>query len=159
MESDILLRDEEFLPAATNLISSAQQSIYISTFKAEMTTRPRGRRLIKLFDTIVEKSRLGLDVRFILNKFTGSKSVPFTNLFAIQELKRQKVNVRCFQHGRICHAKIIIVDGTKAILGSHNLSVKSCHNNFEISMYFHDEETVQQLAGIFIEIFENAKKV
>lgn len=159
MKNDILLRDEEFLPAATNLISSAQQSIYISTFKAEMTTKPRGRHLIKFFDLIVEKSRLGLDVRFVLNKFTGSKSIPFTNLYAIQELKRQKINVRCFVNDRICHAKIIIVDGTAAILGSHNLSVKSCHNNFEVSIFFQDTQTVQLLASIFMVMFEVAKKV
>ncbi len=154
-----LLLDEKFLPAAQNLISSAQHSIYISTFKAEMTTKPRGRHLLKLFDSIVEKSQLGLDVRFVLNNFTGSKSIPFTNLYAMQELKRQKVNVRCFPNDRICHAKIIIVDGTAVILGSHNLSVRSCHNNFEVSMYFHDKETVQRLASIFIKTFENAEKV
>lgn len=156
---NVILKDEQFLPAAQNLISSAQQSIYISTFKAEIITRPRGRRLLKLFNTVVEKSRLGLDVRLILNNFTGSKSVPFTNRYAIQELKRQKVNVHCLQPGRICHAKIIIVDGAAAILGSHNLSVKSCRNNFEVSIYFHDEKTVQHLAGMFIEMFDDAKEI
>ena len=154
-----VLLDNAFLPAAIDLIKSAERSIYISAFKAEITSKPRGRPLVKLFDALVEKSRLGLDVRFLLNNAGGLKYIPLSNLYVMQEFKKQKINIRSLQGDRICHAKLIIVDGKYAILGSHNLSVRSCHNNFEISLYTHHTETVQRLTAIYTEAFDSAKKV
>jgi len=158
MPERALLIDEQFLTTAQNLISRAQRSIYIATFKAEMTSQPRGRRLSRLFDTIIEKSLLGLDIRFIFNEFTGNKTIPFTNLFAMQQLKKHNINVRCLPSARVCHAKLIIVDGQAAIIGSHNLSVKSCHNNFEVSVYIDDYYTVPELANKYCEVWDAAKK-
>jgi len=154
-----VLCDEEFLPAAIDLISSAQKRIYISTFKAEITTRPRGRVLNLFFEKLFLKAASGLDVRFLINQFTGTKSIPFTNTFAVRELKKRKVDVRCLRNSRICHAKIIIVDYTAAILGSHNLSVRACHNNFETSLYFEHTGQIERLTAKYIETFNSAQKI
>ena len=154
-----LLIDEEFLPFATNLISNALHSIDISTFKAEITTKPRGRKLHKYFDLVIEKSRLGIPVRFLINTGNGLKHIPITNLYAVGQLKANKVKVRKLQDGRLCHAKIIIVDSRYAVIGSHNLSIRSCHNNFECSLACHDPEIVKRLSNVFTKTFESARGV
>lgn len=153
-----LLTNEQFLPAATELIAAATKSIFISTFKAELTTKPRGRRLIKLFDLVIEKTRLGLDTRLLISKRESYGHIPLTNLFAVRELKANKVKVRHLRNSRLCHAKILIVDGDIAILGSHNLSIKSCHSNFEISLCFDNPYVVGQLQGIYTSVWDDAKK-
>ena len=155
----LILPDEKFLPIATELISKAQKSIYVSTFKAEITSKPRGRRLNKFFDILVAKHLRQLDVRFLLNNSGGIKHIPITNLFVMQQFKKQKINIRCLQNDRVVHVKLIIVDGKYAILGSHNLSVRSCHNNFEVSLMIYQTETVQQLTAIYTKAFDSAIKV
>lgn len=154
----ILLPDEQFLPFAIDLIASARSTLDISTFKAEFTTKPRGRRLMKLFDSICYRSRFGIPVRFLISKRESYGHIPLTNLFAVRELKANKVNVRHLRHSRICHSKIIIVDRRMAIIGSHNLSIRSCCNNFECSVFFDDTETVNHLLNVFTKAFEDAKK-
>lgn len=153
-----LLTDEKFLPAAILLLSDAQKSIDISTFKAEMTTKPRGRRLKILFDLIIEKARLGIPVRFLISKREEYGHIPLTNLFAVREMKANGVQVRHLRNSRLCHAKTIIIDDELAILGSHNLSIKSCHNNFEASVCITKPYIVGQLKGFFTVAWEDARK-
>ena len=153
-----LLTDEQFLPAAIDLIASAKKSIFVSTFKAEMTTKPRGRRVVRLFNLLTDKAKSGVDVRFLISKREDYGHIPITNVYAIRHLRKNKVNVRHLRGNRLCHAKIIIIDGEVAILGSHNLSVKSCHNNFEVSLGITDPYIVGQLQGKYSIVWDDAKK-
>jgi len=153
-----LLIDEQFLPAATELVKQACHHIYIATFKAEITAKPRGRQLKKFFDAVAEQSRLGVDTRLILNRVSKMGSVPITNLYVIKELPKQGIPIHCLPYNRISHAKLLIVDEFAAIVGSHNLSVKSCHSNFEVSCLTKDPYVVGQLRGIFEQMWENTKE-
>lgn len=159
MAPDTLLLDEKFLPAAQDLVSRAKTRIWISTFKAEITSKPRGEKLSKFFNTLFEKARSGVDVRFMTNRIDEKGHIPISNVFAIRALKKNNVKVRHLRDPRICHAKIILVDCESAILGSHNLSVRSCHNNFEVSYLFTDLERATSMRTIFEQVWDNAKKI
>lgn len=157
MDLNILLIDEVFLPAAKALVSMARRSIYISTFKAEITSKPRGRKLSRFFDNICQQKMAGLDVRLLINTTTPRGSIPLSNSYAIAFLKKNRVAVRILPHERTCHAKLIIVDNWAVIFGSHNLSVKSCHNNFEVSYITHDKTVVAGLIDVYENVWNNAK--
>jgi len=145
----MILIDEDFLPQAIALITSAKSSIDISTFKAEITTKPRGLHLRQFFKILCDKKSQGVQVNFLINWNDDRRIVPMTNLYAIQELKKHKINIRVLRDDRCCHAKIIIVDRDRAIIGSHNLSVRSCHNNFEISYLIDDPASIVRLSTVY----------
>lgn len=153
----MLLIDNKFLPQAIALISTADYRIDIATFKAEIISKPRGRRLRTFFDTLIKKREAGVQINFLINWNTEKRACPLSNLSAIHELKNHKINVRILPNNRCCHAKIIIVDQDKAIVGSHNLSVKSCHNNFEASYLVLNPVAVARLSVVFVRTFLNAK--
>ena len=152
------IRDEEFLEAAKNLISKASKSIYISTFKAEISKKRRGEKLKALFDLLIDKAKKGVDVRLLTNRRDNRGYVPESNAYALRFLKSTKVKVRHLPNDRVVHAKILIVDRVKAILGSHNLSIKSCHNNFEVSCFLSDVIPVTYLACYYEDIWNTAKE-
>lgn len=154
----LILTDNEFLPQAKALIESAQRSIDISTFKAEITTKPRGLALSQFFKTLLLKAKEGISIRFLINWNQERRSCPKTNLYVITELKKTGIDIRHLKNNRCCHAKAIIVDKKKLIIGSHNLSVKSCHNNFEISYIVSDPEEVTSLSSTFDVSFMGAEK-
>ena len=154
----LLLTDNEFLPQARALVESATKSIDISTFKAEITTKPRGIALLHFFKALLLKAKGGVKVRFLINWNSERRSCPKTNLYVITELKKANINIRHLKQNRCCHAKTIIIDKEKAIIGSHNLSVKSCHNNFEISYVVPDPEAVARLTSVFDASFHDAEK-
>jgi len=154
----LLLKDNEFLPQARALIESAERSIDISTFKAEITTKPRGLALLHFFKALLLKAKEGVRIRFLINWNNERRSCPKTNLYVITEFKKAGIAIRHLKNNRCCHAKAIIVDKEKVIIGSHNLSVKSCHNNFEISYVVADPEAVNRLSSVFDASFNGAEK-
>ena len=152
-----LLIDEAFLPAAISLISNAKKSIYVSTFKAEIVKKRRGLRLVQFFDILVKKKAEKLDVRFLTNKQSRQGNVPTTNSYVIREMQRQRVPTRYLPNNRCTHAKLIIVDDCLAILGSHNLSVKSCHYNFEVSCFIEDPTIIEHIKARYETLWTKAK--
>lgn len=74
----------------------------------------------------------------------------------MQELKNSGVDVRYLKNNRCCHAKIVVIDRVICFVGSHNLSVRSCHNNFELSVFISETSLIDGIAGIFESTFLNA---
>ena len=154
----MLLVNQDFLPQVTALISMAQQSIDIATFKAEITSKPRGRSLRLFFDKLFEKRANGVEIRFLINWHNERRVVPLTNLAVIHELKKHKIEVRKLPANRCCHAKILLVDKKRAVIGSHNLSVRSCHNNFEVSFLVFDPISIDRLSSVFDTTFRDSQR-
>lgn len=153
----MFLFDDQFLPHALAMIDTAKSSVDISTFKAEITSKPRGLRLFEFFHKLRQKKENGVRVRFLINYHDDKRVTPKTNQYAITFLKNHKIDIKSLTHNRCCHAKVIIVDKEKAIVGSHNLSVKSVHNNFEISYLITDPVNICFLQVAYDRIFSAAK--
>lgn len=152
-----ILKDEKFLPAALALIAGARKSIWISTFKAEITSKRRGLRLKEFFDLLAERASAGLDVRVLMNKRDNRGHVPESNAYALRFFKSSKIKVRYLPNDRVAHAKIILIDNEAAIFGSHNLSVRSCHNNFEVSCLSTSDEPVLLLVKAYQDTWDTGK--
>ena len=155
----LLLTDNNFLPQAKTLVEQAKSSIDIVTFKAELTHKPRGTFLFAFFNELILQAKKGLRVRILLNWNSERRSVPLTNKYVMEQMKTNNVQVRHLPDNRCCHAKLILVDKQKAIIGSHNLSVKSCHNNFEMSYLIPDPETVKEISDVFARSWGNSIKM
>lgn len=155
----LLVVDNQYLSQSIAMINEAQKEICISTFKLERNEKPRGRRLQAFFDAIIQKLKSGVKVKVLFNWHDDKRCVPKTNYAASQSLKRYGADVRHLKNNRCCHAKLILVDKLKALLGSHNLSVRSCENNFELSYLIPDPESISHLSAIFESSFNDAQKI
>jgi len=154
----MLIIDNQFLWTAEKIIDEAKERIDISTFKAEITTKRRGEELYSFFQKIIEKAKSGIKIRVLLNWHDDKRSVAKTNLYVMRELKDANIEIRYLKNNRCCHAKIILIDKLKAIIGSHNLSVRSTQSNFEISYLLLDTTQIKQLSDVFERSFYDAQK-
>lgn len=152
----MIILDEQFLPQALTVIRCAKFQIDISTYKAEISLLPKGKMLRQFWELLKEKKWSGVDIRFLLNWNADRKSCPKTNINAYRYLHKAGIKVRSLNHNRCCHAKLILIDRRCAILGSHNLSIKSCHNNFELSTCIYDNNKTDLLQKYFDNIYQNA---
>ena len=155
----LLVIDNQYLSVAQALVEQAQKEICISSFKLEITDKPRGRNLKKFFESIIEKAKLGIKVKVLFNWHDDQRSVAKTNYSASIFLKNAGVAIRYLRNNRCCHAKLLMVDKEKVLLGSHNLSVRSTQANFELSYLIPDPETVAQVGALFNHLFEEAKSM
>lgn len=154
-----IVLDNEYLNIAKALIKDAKNEICISTFKLEINDRPRGRRLKDFFDVLIEKIKSGTKVKILFNWHDDKHSVARTNYHASMILKNAGADIRHLQANRCCHAKLILIDKQKALIGSHNLSIRSIDNNFEVSYLVPDPESINNLSVIFEKSFYEAKKI
>jgi phosphatidylserine/phosphatidylglycerophosphate/cardiolipin synthase-like enzyme len=155
----LLIVDSQYVPQAIALVKSARKEICISSFKLEISEKPRGRDLCEFFDEIKEKIKQGVKVKILFNWHDDRRSVPKTNEGAAHNLKNCGADVRYLKNNRCCHAKLLMIDREKILLGSHNLSVRSTQANFELSYLIPDPETVQQVSAVFERIFGDAKSI
>jgi phosphatidylserine/phosphatidylglycerophosphate/cardiolipin synthase-like enzyme len=155
----LLVKDNQFLSVALALIEQAKKEICISTFKLEISDKPRGRHLKNFFEKLVEKCKAGVKVNVLFNWHDDKRSVAKTNYSASIFLKNAGADVRYLQANRCCHAKLMIIDQEKVLLGSHNLSIRSCENNFELSYLIPDPETVAEVYSVFQRSFYDGKKI
>ena len=155
----LLVKDNEYLQYANALVELAKKEICISSFKLEICDKPRGRDLKEFFQKIVEKRKSGVKVKVLFNWHDDRRSVAKTNYSASIFLKQAGIDIRYLKNNRCCHAKLLMSDKEKVLLGSHNLSVRSTQNNFELSCLISDPETVAQVGAVFERLFLDAKPV
>src|SRR4030042_1471901 len=152
-----ILTDQDFLIKAKEIIAEAKTTIEISTFKAEYNEKPIGKKLKELVDLISRKAKEGVTTLLLLNWNQEHKSVARTNIQAMQILRSNGVQARHLKSNRCNHAKLIIVDSKKAIIGSHNLSVRSCGFNFEMSPLINNDIIVPKIRQIFLQSFNDGE--
>jgi phosphatidylserine/phosphatidylglycerophosphate/cardiolipin synthase-like enzyme len=155
----LLIVDNQFLPEAIALVKQAKKEICLSSFKLEISDKPRGKDLNEFFDEVIAKLRQGVKVRILFNWHDDRRSVPKTNEGAAHFLKNGGADVRYLKNNRCCHAKLLLIDKEKVLLGSHNLSIRSTQANFEMSYLIPDPETVAQVSAVFEAVFNDAKKI
>jgi cardiolipin synthase A/B len=102
------------------LIDSAQHSIHVDMYI--LTSE-------KVVDALISAHYRGVDVKVILEERTGA------NYLAFSRLRGAGTGV-CWasEAYKLSHPKMIIVDGQKALVGSHNLSNSALNSNREISL-------------------------
>ena len=154
----MIILDQNFLAIATPLIAKAKTEILLSSFKLEYTDRTRGKKLYAFFLELFAAQARGVKVHVLFNWHADRRSVAKTNFNAGCELKNKNIAVRYLPSNRCCHSKLLIIDREYAFVGSHNLSVKSTTENFEISYLITEKDEVKNLRLIYEEIFTNGIK-
>ena len=59
----------------------------------------------------------------------------------------------------ILHAKVMLIDGERAVIGSANFDQRIFHRNFEISLIIDNAAFGKQLQTILLEDFRNSRKI
>lgn len=86
-----------------------------------------------LFQSLIVKAHSGRRIRLILPERSNQKLVDFARGHYLRKLVEAGVDVLLYQP-RMLHAKVMIVDGKQAVLGSANLDMRSLFVNFEIAL-------------------------
>ena len=97
-----------------------------------------------LLRSLIVKARAGRDVTLILPENSNHPDTDLARRPALRLLVRAGARVLVYRP-RMLHAKAILVDDRKAILGSANVDMRSLFVNFEIGVLFHTPTDVHPL--------------
>lgn len=124
-----------------SLIDSAQESVYVEVYI--LTSG-------KVVDSLISAHMRGVDVKVILEGRVSGNA----NALSYSRLSGAGVGV-CWgtEEFKLTHSKIIVVDGRKALVGSHNFSNSALNYNREISVLI-EGNAVGSILSIFTEDWE-----
>lgn len=119
-----------------SLIDSAQDSVYVEVYILTSS---------KVVDSLISAHMRGVDVKVILEERVSGN----TNSLSFSRLSGAGVDA-CWatEAYKLTHSKLIIVDGRKALVGSHNLSNSALNYNRELSVLL-EGNAVGSLLSIF----------
>lgn len=131
-----LLPGHLFAEKAVEIISAAQKSIDISTFVIHGPWKKTCQDKYNVFKAILDAPQRGLSCRLIITDMVTlpTRKVGYSPSLALLKLAGWVVQVPT--NGKINHAKLLVVDETKCIIGSHNMTYNSSFSNTELSVYF-----------------------
>ena len=95
-------------------------------------------------DQLIAAAQRGVQINITLAVFSDSASSPSED---VQRLRSGGVEVR-YSHTLYMHAKLILVDGQRAFVGSQNFSAVSLDANREVGVIVADQAVVAQLASV-----------
>lgn len=152
-----ILKDEEFRTAFLNAIAGADREILIATYKMDYTNRLSTRHLNALVEALHRASKRGVKVRCLLNMDRENSTIGRINMRAKALLIEKGIITKTGTEGRTYHAKIIIIDGYFAFVGSHNLSESSLCRNFEVSLIINNPIICLKLREIYLKEWKKGR--
>ncbi|MCO5218289.1 MAG: phospholipase D-like domain-containing protein [Thermomicrobiales bacterium] len=126
------------------LINSADTSIWMY---AEVL---RDERFTQALDRAAAR---GVDVRLIVNPSIDDDNVPY-----YLDAMAHGVQVRVLNRPYV-HAKLIIVDGERALIGSQNYSSTSLDQNREVGLIVSDPDALSRLVDVFTRDWQKSAPV
>ncbi len=150
-----LLPNRAYFERVSRLIAGARRSVYVVMFvmKYDPNESPERDPANRLITLLVDAAARGVDVRVVVDD-TTKQSYPETIAF----LKSKGVPVKLDpKAGVTTHAKLVIVDGSCAVIGSHNWTQSALASNNELSVLTCSREVVEGATRYFMELWEGGR--
>ncbi|MCB0476942.1 MAG: cardiolipin synthase [Crocinitomicaceae bacterium] len=171
VEEELILPDEKYFPknevknrCLSSVVGSGPESqpkIMMDTFFSLITTAKSDIRIVtpyfipneSILTAITNASKSGVTVEIILPGVSDSKLVQSATNSFIPPLLEAGVKVYFYQKGFI-HAKIMIVDGEIATVGTANMDYRSFEQNSEVNVILYNPE----VSGVLVNQFKDDLK-
>ncbi|MCM3024068.1 cardiolipin synthase [Heyndrickxia ginsengihumi] len=100
----------------------------------------------------------GVDVHLMIPNKPDHMFVYWATYSNVGQLLKNGVKVYIYENGFI-HAKMLVVDGKIASVGTANIDVRSFRLNFEVNALLYDQNLAARLANIFREDMEQSSEL
>ncbi len=131
--------DQQYFPLMKSLLAGAQERIGV----LHLTLHPTGWMSRAILKELVAASRRGVAVTVVLEGHVSWAAEK--NRLVARLLRKAGARVFFSSPGKLLHAKLIVVDGDKALLGSTNLSNNSMANNNEANVLLRSRAAASSL--------------
>jgi len=128
----------EYPDIITNLVKQSKQTIKILIYDWRWYSHEPGTRVQKFNNEILAAIRRGVEVSAVVNSRVIS-----------DVLRANGVITKVCDSSKVMHIKMIIVDGQKLLLGSHNLTKNAFELNHEMSVLLDDCEAISRCDQFF----------
>ncbi len=153
-----LLRNRRYRPFLEALLPTARTRLDVAVFFMRYDPK-RDHPTDDAIAALVAARKRGVAVRVILDqdKLGDPFHSRFINQAAFDHLNGEGVEVRFDSADRLMHAKVVIVDDTDVVVGSHNWTAGSFESYDDTSVYLRSSEATGRYAAWFEELWQSLK--
>ncbi len=142
-----LLTPDNYADHVLAVIQSAKKTLYFQNQYINIA-KQNPDKFTTLVNALRSKIDEGVDVRIILRDIGNTRQM-------LETLKQNKFDMSKIRVQKACHNKGMIVDGSIAIVGSHNWSNDGTVYNRDASLIFFSSAIAKYYAPIFLYDWEN----
>jgi cardiolipin synthase len=113
---------------------------------------------LRVIRGLLRAARRGVRIRLLLPARCDMPLVRLLGHSYYGTLLREGIEIREIEH-EILHAKVMLCDGVRAVIGSANLDQRSFHRNFELNLIIEDKSVGLQIQAMFQEDFRDARRI
>lgn len=134
--------ERAYARAAERLIAGAQRRCWLAMY----VIRPDGGVIGDLLDALAAAAARGVDVQVLLDRGAARDGVADDKHLAAEAwLSGHGVRVVLDEIDRTTHAKVLVVDGTWVLAGSHNWTSSALTSNREASWLVSDPDAASRI--------------
>lgn len=100
----------------------------------------------RLYQLLGAAARQGRKVQLILPRRSDHRLLDFARRWYLRTLHEDGAEILFFKPD-VLHAKLVVIDGEAAVIGSANLDMRSLFLNYEITAIVREPATVQAIEG------------
>jgi hypothetical protein len=158
---EVPLLDRDYYPEVISLIKSAESTIHIVMFELFFyPDYPDSKTNLLLAELVNAQSR-GVDVRVCLEggeEFLGEDFVE-KQLRGYRYLEKHGVGVRVDPEGVTSHAKLLVVDGNRVVVGSTNWSYYALDRNAETNVLIRSAALASRFDDYFDKLWKRSSSL
>lgn len=147
-----LLVDDAYVAAAAALVDAATVSVDLMVFLCTLTAAGAdGPGPLALVEALEAAAVRGVTVRVLLDQDVNGEPYKsaLINRAAVRRFQAGTVDVRLDDPNVLLHSKVLVVDGTEAVVGSHNWTGTAFRGTHEVSVAVHDATIAGEYAARF----------
>ncbi len=141
--------DTEYAPQAIKMLAEAESSIDMALFELKFYKRFPLSPSNQLVEEMIRAHERGLDVRVIVDEFAEDNS-------ALPLLAEKGILIRNDGVNRTLHAKLIVVDHRKILVGSTNPTYYGLEKNREANLYLEDDRLAREYEAWIDGVWQDA---
>ncbi|MFH1038161.1 MAG: phospholipase D-like domain-containing protein [PVC group bacterium] len=145
----------EYFTEVKNSLKNAKDSIRVMMYFIKYSGSP-GHPVTELVELLADAQKRGVKVEVLLET-SAEEGVTVANRKAAGFLTQDGVDVRFHPVYPIMHTKLVIIDGTVTILGSHNWTAASTRSNVESSVLIKSAPVARKYEDYFNKHFKQGK--
>lgn len=152
-----IITGDDWAPWFTKAASEAQASLHLTYYMISPYWRGPNATSFNLVKVLASAAQRGLTCRLIIDQPNVAFTTRPFNARAGEALVRAGWKVRVMPDARTLHEKIMIVDKSLSLVGSHNISKASATSNYDTSLAIRSIPLAERLHRQFWERWRLAK--
>jgi phosphatidylserine/phosphatidylglycerophosphate/cardiolipin synthase-like enzyme len=151
--SIVVVNDRDYVPFLLSSINEAEEYIHIVMYLMKYYPQDTTGGVSQLQKALIEAAEKDVEVRVILEWSDYNSSLNATNESTFVYLDAMGLEVRFDPSSVTTHAKLVIIDGRIAYVGSSNWSKSAFEDNNEVNARIEDKHAVGGMESYFRELW------